>query len=102
MEGRNLRIELRWGGGDAAKVKAFAKEVVGLRPDVILSQSTVVTDPLVRETRAIPIVVVRVADPLPSGVAASLARPGGNVRGLMLETASPRGKWVQLLPEVAA
>ena len=101
MEGRNLRIELRWGGGDAAKVKAFAKELVGLRPDVILSQSTVVTDALVRETRAIPIVFVIVADPDASGFATSLARPGGNVSGFMVETASQGGKWVQLLKEIA-
>src|SRR3954463_12621487 len=67
MEGRNLRIELRWGGAGATGVRAFAKGLVGLRPDVILSQSTVVTDAFVRETRAIPIVFVIVADPVASG-----------------------------------
>ena len=101
MEGRNLRIELRWGGGDATRVKAFARELVELRPDAILSQSTAVTDALTRETKTIPIVFVIVADPVASGFATSLARPGGNVSGFMVETALQGGKWVQLLKEIA-
>jgi putative ABC transport system substrate-binding protein len=92
MEGRNLRIELRWGGGDATRVKAFARELVELRPDAILSQSTAVTDALTRETKTIPIVFVIVADPVASGFATSLARPGGNVSGFMVETALQGGR----------
>src|SRR5437868_5157940 len=95
VEGRNLRIEVRWGGGDAAKVKAFATELVGLQPDAILSQGTVITDALARQTRTIPIIFVIVADPVASGFTPSIARPGGNISGFMVETAPQGGKWVQ-------
>jgi putative ABC transport system substrate-binding protein len=89
-EGSNLRIELRWGNADPDRIRTLAKELIDLRPDVILSQSTVVTEALVRETRTIPIVFVNVGDPIASGFAASLARPGAQ-----------GGKWVELLKEIA-
>jgi putative tryptophan/tyrosine transport system substrate-binding protein len=100
-DGSNLRIELRWGAGDAEKFKAFAKELVNLRPDAILSMGTVATGFAVRETQTIPIVFVSVGDPISSGLVANLARPSGNVTGFMLDLSSQGGKWVQLLKEIA-
>jgi putative tryptophan/tyrosine transport system substrate-binding protein len=100
-KGDNLRIEIRWSAGDGDRESAFAKELVGLRPDVILAQSTRVTDVVTRETRTIPIVFVNVADPITSGFAASLARPGGNVTGFANNNSALGGKWVQLLKELA-
>jgi putative tryptophan/tyrosine transport system substrate-binding protein len=100
-EGSNLRIELRWSAGDADRTRTLAKELVDLRPDVILSQSTVVTGALAGETRTIPIVFVNVADPIGSGFAASLSRPGGNLTGFTPDNSAQGGKWVELLKEVA-
>jgi putative tryptophan/tyrosine transport system substrate-binding protein len=80
-EGNNLRIELRWGAGDANRIKTFAKELVDLRPDAILGQTTSVVTALSRETRTIPIVFAVVSDPIGSGFGASLAHPGGNITG---------------------
>jgi ABC-type uncharacterized transport system substrate-binding protein len=99
-EGNNLRIELRWGNADPDRIRTLAKELVDLQPDVILSQSTLVTDALARETRTIPIVFVNVGDPIASGFAASLARPGGNITGFTVETPAHGGKWVELLKEI--
>ena len=100
-EGSNLRIVLRWGAADPDRTKTLAKELVDVRPDVILGQTTPVTDALTRETRTIPIVFVTVADPIASGFAASLARPGGNVTGFALFESVLGGKWVELLKEIA-
>jgi putative tryptophan/tyrosine transport system substrate-binding protein len=100
-EGSNLRIELRWGAGDADKVTTFAKELVDLRPDVILSQTTVVTDALARETKTIPVVFVTIGDPIASGFTTSLARPSGNITGFTAFEPSLAGKWVELLKEIA-
>ena len=99
-EGRNVRIELLWGNADPDRIGTFAKELVDLRPDVILSHTTPVTSALARETRTIPIVFVNVADPIASGFAASLARPGGNITGLTIESPAQGGKWVELLKEI--
>jgi len=100
-EGSNFRIELRWNAADPDRVRTLAKELVDLRPDAILSQSTPVTAALLRETQTIPIVVVTVSDPIGSGFAASLARPGGNVTGLAALEPALGGKWVELLKEIA-
>jgi len=100
-EGSNLRTEVRWGAGDADKVRTFAKELVDLRPDVILSQTTVVTDALARETKTIPIVFVTVGDPVASGFTTSLARPSGNITGFTAFEPTLGGKWVELLKEIA-
>jgi putative ABC transport system substrate-binding protein len=101
MEGSNVRIELRWGGYDADRIKALAKELVDLRPDAILGQSTPVIAALARETRATPIVFVLVTDPIGSGFIASLAHPGGNMTGFMVDDSDLGGKWLELLKEVA-
>jgi putative tryptophan/tyrosine transport system substrate-binding protein len=100
-EGSNLRTEVRWGAGDADKIRSFAKELVDLRPDVIVGQSTPVVTALVRETQAIPIVFVNVADPIGSGFVVSFARPGGNSTGFMTDNSALGGKWVELLKEIA-
>ena len=100
-EGRNLRIELRWGNGSAARIEAFAKELVNLRPDAILGQTTPVIRALARETRTVPIVFVQVSDPVGSGFAASLARPAGNITGFTTDNSAQGGKWVELLKEIA-
>jgi ABC-type uncharacterized transport system substrate-binding protein len=100
-EGSNLRIEVRWGDGDADKIRSFAKELVDLRPDAIVGQSTPVVAALARVTQIIPIVFVNVADPIGSGFVVSLARPGGNLTGFMTDNSALGGKWVQLLKEIA-
>jgi putative tryptophan/tyrosine transport system substrate-binding protein len=100
-EGSNLRIELRWGGGDRDVLRTFAKELVDLRPDALLGGSTAVTDALARETRTIPIVFTVVADPIGSGFVASLAHPGGNITGFTAVDPAMGGKWLELLKEIA-
>src|SRR5215469_12499107 len=100
-EGSNLRIELRWGNADPDRIRTSAKELIDLRPEVILSHTTLVTGALARETRTIPIVFVGVGEPIASGFAASVARPGGNSTGFMVETPEQGGKWVELLKEIA-
>ena len=79
IEGRNLRLDVRWGGGDANRARIFAKELVALQPDVILSEGTPVTAAFQRETRTIPIVFVVVTDPVGDGFVAGLPHPGGNM-----------------------
>jgi putative tryptophan/tyrosine transport system substrate-binding protein len=96
-----VRIEFRWGGYDADRIKTLAKELIDLRPDAILGQSTPVIAALARETQATPIVFVLVTDPIGSGFAASLAHPGGNITGFMVDDAALGGKWLELLKEVA-
>jgi putative ABC transport system substrate-binding protein len=100
-EGSNLRIELRWGTGDADRIRTLAKELVDLRPNAILGQTTPVISALAREAQAIPIVFVQVSDPIASGFAASLARPGGNITGFTTDNTAQGGKWVDLLKEIA-
>ncbi len=100
-EGSNLRIELRWSGYDRDRIKKLAKELIDLRPDVILGQTTPVTDALARETKDISIVFVTVSDPIGSGFTASLAHPGGNVTGFAVDDIALGGKWMELLKEIA-
>ena len=101
IAGKNVRFEVRWGAGNAEGFKTLAKELAGLRPDVILCQGTVATGFLIRETATVPVVFVNVADPIGSGFVGNLSRPGGNVTGFMLDTFAQGGKWVQLLKEIA-
>jgi ABC-type uncharacterized transport system substrate-binding protein len=101
-EGRDLRIDTRWWiPTDQESTHRFAKELVSLRPDVILSQGTSTTAALLRETRTIPIVFTVVADPIGSGFVASLAHPGGNTTGFVVMEGSFGGKWLELLKEIA-
>src|SRR5262249_57998040 len=101
-EGRNLRIDTRWWiPADPESTHRFAKELVALQPDLILSQSTTTTAALLEETRVIPIVFAVVADPIGSGFVTSLARPGGNATGFVVMEGSLGGKWLELLKEIA-
>jgi putative tryptophan/tyrosine transport system substrate-binding protein len=102
VEGRNIQIELRWAGGDVERARLFAKELVGLKPDVLLARSTPTTAALKRETSVIPIVFVNVAEPVESGFVQTLARPGGHITGFTNFEASIGGKWLQLLKEADA
>jgi putative ABC transport system substrate-binding protein len=99
--GRNMRMDLRWGGGDTNRMRVFAQELVGLQPDIIVTNTTPATVALQRETRTIPIVFVNVADPVASGFVARLDRPNGNITGFANYEASLGGKWLELLSEIA-
>ena len=98
-EGRNVQIEIRFAAGE--KFEPLAKELVAMRPDVILAHTTPVAAVLQRESRTIPMVFVNVSDPIGSGFIASLARPGGNFTGVLLYEAGIVGKWMALLKEIA-
>ena len=80
-DGRNMRMDLRWGGGDINRIRALAHELVGLQPDIILITGNVATAALQRETRTIPIVFASVNDPVASGLVPRLNQPGGNITG---------------------
>jgi putative ABC transport system substrate-binding protein len=100
-EGRNARMDLRWGRGDNNRIRAFAHELVGLQPDIILTGGTPATGAVQRETRTIPIVFASVSDPVASGIVTRLDRPGGNVTGFAFLEASLGGKCLELLSEIA-
>jgi putative ABC transport system substrate-binding protein len=100
-EGRNIRIDHRWGALDPDSSQRLAKELVALQPDLILSHNTPTTAALVRQTRTIPIVFAIASDPVGSGFVASIARPGGNVTGFNNLDPPMVGKWLQLLNEIA-
>jgi len=100
-DGRNVRMDLRWGGGDPNRIRALAQELVGLQPDIIVTSGAAVTAVLQRETRTIPIVFATAADPVVSGIVARLDRPSGNVTGFALFEATLAGKWLELLSEIA-
>ena len=101
MEGRNSEIDIRWAAADVELMKRFAKELVTLQPDLILTSSTPATAAMLQQTRTIPIIFVLVADPVGSGFVASLPRPGGNATGFTSNVESLGGKWVELLKEIA-
>jgi putative ABC transport system substrate-binding protein len=100
-DGRNLRMELRWGCDDINRIRAVARELVGSQPDIILASGTPATIALQRETRTIPIVFVSVPDPVASGIVPRLNQPGGNITGFSGYEATLGGKWLELLSEIA-
>jgi putative tryptophan/tyrosine transport system substrate-binding protein len=100
-EGRNLRTDVRWAPGSIDLMRTAAKELVGLRPDVILSNSTAATAAFARETQTIPTVFAIVSDPVGSGFVASLSRPGGNMTGFSNLQAAMGSKWLELLTGIA-
>jgi len=100
-EGRNIQIEYRWTGLDRELVPRFAKELVALQPDLILTQSTPATAELLQQTRTIPIVFALVADPIGSGFVANFPRPEGNVTGFVTMEPTMAAKWLELLKEIA-
>ena len=99
--GRNVRMDVRWGGDNIYPFQQLARELVGSQPDIIVTSSTVATAAVQRETRTIPIVFTSVADPVASGIVPRLDRPGGNVTGFATLQASLGGKWLELLSEIA-
>jgi putative tryptophan/tyrosine transport system substrate-binding protein len=101
VDGGNVRIDQRWTNYDAARTQRFAKELVELQPDVILTGATPATVALHQETRTIPIVFAAVADPVGSGFVAGLQRPGGNMTGFINIEDSVGGKWLEMLKEIA-
>ena len=101
VEGRNIRIDLRWGTGDATRVKAHAAELVSLAPNVILATNTPTVRALQQATRAIPMVFAGLADPVGDGAVTSLSKPGGNITGFSSFDAAIAGKWLQLLKEIS-
>jgi putative ABC transport system substrate-binding protein len=101
-EGRNIRIDTRWATpSDAELRQRFAKELVALQPDLILSHGTPSTASLLQQTRTIPIIFAVVADPVGSGFVASFNRPSGNITGFINMEPTMTGKWVELLREIA-
>ena len=101
IEGQNVRFDYRWANGDINRMRMFAKELVNLQPDAILSVTTPTTAALQQETRTVPIVFAVVSDPVGAGFVASLARPNGNITGFINVEASLGGKWLRLLKEIA-
>jgi putative ABC transport system substrate-binding protein len=101
VEGRNLQIDVRYSEARLGRAQAIAKELVALRPDVILGESTPYVRLLKQGTGSIPIVFMSVSDPVGSGFVESLARPGGNLTGFLLFEGSITGKWLGMLKEIA-
>ena len=100
-EGRNIRIDTRWGAADVETMQRFAKELVTLQPDLILTQNTPTTAAMLQQTRTIPIIFANVADPVGSRFVTNFPRPGGNVTGFILFEPTMAGKWLNLLKEIA-
>ena len=100
-DGRNVRIDYRWGAGDADRIRRYAAELVSLSPDVILTVGSATAGPLLQATRTVPIVFVQAPDPVGAGFVDSLARPGGNATGFTLFEYGISGKWLELLKEIA-
>ena len=100
-EGANLQIDLRWADSNPEHYQIIARELLELRPDVILVTSTPATAAILRETKTVPVVFSAVTDPVGSGFVQSLPHPGGNVTGFVNIEASVGGKWLEIIKEVA-
>jgi putative ABC transport system substrate-binding protein len=100
IDGRNIQIDYRWGGGDLDRSRKYATELVALGPDVILVSSGSALAALQNVTRTVPIVFVSVSDPVGAGYVASLARPGANTTGFTLFEYGTSGKWLELLKQI--
>ena len=99
-DGRNVRIDTRWGANDVDRDRRYAAELVALAPDVILASGTLSVAALQNVTRTLPIVFVQVSDPVGAGLVDTLARPGGNTTGFMIFEYSLSGKWLELLKQI--
>jgi ABC-type uncharacterized transport system substrate-binding protein len=99
--GRNVRIDTRWAGADAASIRRHAVELAALAPDVILAHGGSTVGPLMQATRTVPIVFPIIGDPVGAGYVDSLARPGGNATGFLSNEYSLSGKWLELLKQIA-
>jgi len=101
VEGRNVRIDIRWAATDAAEIRRHATDLVALAPDVILASGTTTLGPLRQVSRTVPTVFTGVGDAVGGGFVDSLARPGGNATGFIAYEFSFSGKWLELLKEIA-
>jgi putative ABC transport system substrate-binding protein len=101
VEGRNLRLDVRWGIGERDQMQELASELVELKPDIILGMTTPAVTALVQETKTIPIVFVNIVDPLGRGFISNTGRPGGNVTGFLNYEFSMAGKWLETLKQIA-
>ena len=100
-EGRNIRLEDRWAAGNSNRLRAYANELVQLKPDVLVGEGTPVVAALQQTTRTIPIVFVNANNPIASGFVESIARPGNNITGFVSFEPQMGGKWLQMLKEIA-
>jgi len=100
-DGRNLRIDARWGAGAVDRYRRHAAELVALTPDILVTAGAPAVEALQGATRTVPIVFTTVTDPVGGGLIASLARPGGNTTGFTLSEYGLSGKWLELLKEIA-
>ena len=100
VEGRNLEIDYRWGGGDPGRLRTYAAELTALNPDVILAAPSAALAAVQRVTRTIPVVFAQVSDPVGAGFVASLAHPGGNITGFALFEFAVGAKWLELLKQI--
>jgi putative ABC transport system substrate-binding protein len=100
-EGKTIHIDYRFDAGNVAQHIPLAKELARLHPELIVTQTTPITAAVQQETRAIPIVFMRVSDPVGAGFVASLARPGGNLTGLLQYETGIASKWLAMLKEIA-
>src|SRR5262249_21319465 len=101
IDGRNVRIDVRWGATDPERIRSYAAELVALVPDVIVATGSAVVGSLLQATRAVPIVFAQVGEPVGAGFVETLARPGGNATGFMLYEYGIGAKWLELLKEIA-
>jgi len=100
-DGRNVRIDARFGAGDPVRTRKYAAELVASSPDVILATGSLATQLVLQETHTVPIIFTIVPDPVGSGFVDSLSQPGGNASGFMQFEYSLSGKWVELLKQMA-
>jgi putative tryptophan/tyrosine transport system substrate-binding protein len=100
-DGRNIRIDVRWAGGEADRIQRLAKELVDLQPEVVFAMTTPSVNAVLHETRTIPIVFTLVTDPVAQGLVESLVRPGGNITGFTILEPEIAGKLVEVLKEIA-
>jgi putative ABC transport system substrate-binding protein len=100
-EGHNLSIDFRWSTGEREQMRAFARELIEHKPDLILGMTTPAVTALVEETKTIPILFVNIVDPLGRGFISNMARPGGNVTGFLNFEFSMGGKWLETLKQIA-
>jgi len=100
LDGRNVRVDIRWAAGDTNRYRSYAAELLELSPDVVLAVGSAAMGPL-QATRTVPVVFVQVGDPVGAGFIESLARPGGNATGFTVFEYGMSAKWLELLKEVA-